>query len=171
MTSFTQGVRRAAAILAALGSLAGLTGCGDDVDAKIDQLRTQRTEVRAWATELLTEITEAKAGEVTWTGTEWPDTDHETVREKATARTYAVLADLDITSFDAVAEAIPDARVETPGSSLRVEKGSQTAVFEVASHSDTAGRLTVTGASVEISTRDFAGSGVYDRRDDFPWPP
>lgn len=171
MTTFTQGVRRAVAAVAALGSLAGLSSCGDDVDARIEQLKQQRTEVRTWATELLTEVTEAKAGEVTWTGTDWPDTAHETVREKATARTYAVLADLEITSFDAVVAALPDAEVETPGSRLTVENGEQTAVFEVASRSATAGRLTVTGASVEISTRDFAGSGVYDRGDDFPWPP
>lgn len=171
MTIFTRRVRRAVAVLAALGSLAGLSGCGDDVDAKAEQLEEQRTAVRSLATDLLTEITEAKAGEVTWTGTDWPDTEHETVREKATARTYAVLADLEITSFEAVAAALPGAEVEVPGSSLKVEDGKQTAVFEVASHSDTAGRLTVTGASVEISTRDFAGSGLYDRGDDFPWPP
>jgi hypothetical protein len=171
MTSFSHGVRRAALALAALGTLAGLSSCGDDVDAKTEQLKVQRTEVRTWATELLTEITEAKAGEVTWTGTDWPDTDHETLSEKATARTYAVLADLDISSFDAVAAALPGAEVDVPGSRLTVENGEQTAVFDVASHSDTAGRLTVTGASVEISTRDFAGSGLYDRRDEFPWPP
>jgi hypothetical protein len=171
MTSFTYGVRRAVAALVALGSLAGLSSCGDDVDVKVERLNAQRTEVRVWATELLTEITEAKAGEVTWTGTDWPDTEHETVREKATARTYAVLADLDITSFDAVAAALPDAEVDVPGSRLTVENGTRTAVFQVASHRDTAGRLTVAGASVEISTRDFAGSGLYDRGDDFPWPP
>lgn len=161
-------LRQGVAAAAALGSLVSLSSCGGDVEAKVEQLEQERTAVRGWTTDLLTDLTEAKAGEVTWTGTEWPETDHETLREKATAHSYAVLVDLDVTSFDAVAAAWPDAVVDAPGQSLHVEEGRRRADFVLR---DTKGRLTVTGRSVEIGVRDFAGSGLYDPDDDFPWPP